>query len=474
MNDADLAFTPTHQLRELIATKKVSPVEVTELYLQRIEALNTRLNAYLTVTADLALAAAREAEKAVLAGESLGPLHGVPISIKDLEVTRGVRSTMGSLIFKDTVPEMDSLVVERVRQAGAVMLGKTNTPEFGLRGTTENRLGDACRNPWNRERTTGGSSGGAGAAVAAGLCSLATGSDGGGSIRIPSSFCGVYGIKPTQGRVPRFGGLGRPVVAQFSQSGPMARTVRDAAILLQVLAGPDPRDVSCMPEVAPDFVAALDGSVQGLRLGWSPDFGYAAVDPEVVQVTSQAAQVFEALGCRVEEANIVLEEPFPPFWTIFGTNAYAGYGHLFEEQGELLTTYARETMAFGKQVSGADYARALLYVDQIRAKFALLMQTYDLILTPTMAVPAFPIGQEPKTIAGREVDAFWGYLPFTYPINMAGHPAASVPCGFSADGLPIGLHIIGRRGDEATVLRASAAFEEARPWADKRPPVGAE
>src|SRR5712692_141443 len=297
MSDTDLAFMPTHELRARIASKQVSPVEVTQVYLRRIEARNPQLNTYLTVTADLALKMAREAEQAVLDGKLLGPLHGVPISIKDLEVTKGIRSTIGSLIFKDTVPEMDSIVVERVRQAGAVILGKTNTPEFGLLGTTENRLGDACRNPWNRERTSGGSSGGAGAAVAAGLCSLATGSDGGGSIRIPSSFCGVYGIKPTQGRVPRYGGLGRPSIGQFSQSGPMARSVRDAALLLQVLAGPDPRDASCLPEMPPDFLAGLDYGVRGLRLGWSADFGYAAVDPHVAQVTAQAAQVFASLGC---------------------------------------------------------------------------------------------------------------------------------------------------------------------------------
>jgi aspartyl-tRNA(Asn)/glutamyl-tRNA(Gln) amidotransferase subunit A len=471
MSDASLAFMPASELRAGIAAKTVSPVEVTELYLQRIEALDGQLNAYVTVTADLAMATAREAEQAVMAGKSLGPLHGVPISIKNLEATKGVRSTMGSLIFKDTVPQLDTIVVERVRQAGAILLGKTNTPEFGLLGTTENRLGDACRNPWNPQHTTGGSSGGAGAAVAAGLCSLATGSDGGGSIRIPSSFCGVYGIKPSQGRVPRFGGLGRPVVGQFSQSGPMARTVRDAAILLQVLAGPEARDVSCLPEPPPDFVTALDKGVHGLRLGWSPDFGYAAVDPEVVQSAANGARVFEALGARVEEASIVLEEPFPHFWNIFSANAYAGYGHLLKEQGDQLTTYGRECLEHGAQVSGADYARSLLYVDQLRAKFVTLMHTYDLILTPTMAVPAFPIGQQPKTIAGRAAHPFWGYLPFTYPINMIGHPAASIPCGFSADGMPIGLHIIGRRGDEVTVLQASAAFETARPWADKRPAI---
>jgi len=471
MPDTELAFMPSAELRTRIASKQLSPVEVTRLYLQRIEALDPQLNAYLTVTGDLALQMARDAEQAVIDGKPLGPLHGVPISIKDLEVTRGIRTTLGCRIFADTVPELDTIVVERVRQAGAVILGKTNTPEFGLLGTTENRLGDACRNPWNREHTSGGSSGGAGAAVAAGLCSLATGSDGGGSIRIPSSFCGVYGIKPTQGRVPRYGGLGRPSIGQFSQSGPMARTVRDAALLLQVLAGPDSRDASCLPEASPDCLAGLDQGVRGLRLGWSADFGYAAVDPQVAQVTASAARVFETLGGHVEEANISLDDPFTAFWAIFSANASAGYGHLLETQADQLTTYGRECIAHGGRVTGADYARALLDVDQLRARFATLMQTYHLLLTPTMAVPAFPIGQQPETIAGRAVHPFWGSLPFTFPINMIGHPAASIPCGFSADGLPLGLHIIGRRGDEATVLRASAAFEQARPWADKRPPV---
>ena len=471
MSDPTLAFMPTYELRVRIAAKQVSPVEVTQLYLQRIEALDTQLNAYLTITADLALKMARDAEQAVFDGKPLGLLHGIPLSIKDLEVTKGIRTTLGCLIFEDTVPELDTIVVERVRQAGAVILGKTNTPEFGLLGTTENRLGDACRNPWNRERTSGGSSGGAGAAVAAGLCSVATGSDGGGSIRIPSSFCGIYGIKPTQGRVPRAGGLGRPAISQFSQSGPMARTVRDAALLLQVLAGPDARDASCLREAPSDFLAGLDYGVRGLRLGWSVDFGYAAVDPHVAQVTAQATRVFASLGCHVEDANITLDDPFAAFWSIFSANAYAGYGHLLEKQADQLTAYGRECLEHGAQVSGADYARALLSVDQLRAKFTTLMQTYDLLLTPTMAIPAFPIDQQPETIAGRPVHPFCGYLPFTFPINMIGHPAASIPCGFSADGMPIGLHIIGRHGDEALVLRASAAFEKAQPWADKRPPL---
>ena len=471
MVDKDLAFAPAWRVKELIKGKQVSPVELTELFFDRIEALNPKLNAYLTLTQEEALAEARTAERAVVAGETLGPLHGIPISVKDLEVTKGTRTTLGSRLFQDTVPEQDSIVVERVRRAGAIVLGKTNTPEFGLSGTTENRLGDACRNPWDTTRTSGGSSGGAGAAVVAGLCTLATGSDGGGSIRIPSSFCGVYGIKPSQGKVPRYGGLGRPAFSQFSQPGPMARSVRDAAMLLQVLAGPDARDPNCLQQTPPDFLAALDGDGDSLRIGWSPDLGYAPVDSEVVEVASQGAKVFETLGYSVEEADISLEDPFTHFFNIFSSDAHAAYGHILESQPDLLTEYALLTLTNGRGVRGSDYSRALLYIQQLKAQVNSLMERYDLLLTPTMAVPAFPVGQRPQAIAGRDVNPFWGFLPFTFPFNMTGQPAASIPCGFSTDGLPIGLHIVGRYGDEVAVLKASAAFERARPWDSLRPTV---
>jgi len=471
MPNDDLAFTPASDLRQLIDSRQVSIVELADLFLRRIEALNPRLNAYLTVTADEALASARAAERALLRGEQLGPLHGIPISIKDLEITKGIRSTMGSLVFKDHVPTQDSIVVERVRSSGAIILGKTNTPEFGFSGTTENRLGDACRNPWNTERTSGGSSGGAGAAVAAGLCTIATGSDGGGSIRIPSSFCGIYGIKPSQGRVPRYGGVGRPAYNTTSQSGPMTRTVQDTALLLQALAGPDSRDPGCMKVEPPDFVAALDQGARGLRLAWSPDLGYAAVDPEVLDATLRAARVFEELGCTVDEPELALEDPFSAFWDIFSIQGYTSYGHLLESHREELTEYGRRTIGHGQEVTAADYSRALLRAQQLQARMEALFERYDLLLTPTMAVPAFPVGQHPTVIGGRQVHPFWGYLPFTFLFNLTMQTAASVPCGFSSDGMPIGLHIIGRRGDETTVLRASAAFEQAHPWASERPPV---
>lgn len=471
MTDAELAFTPAHRLAKLVAQGDVSPVELTELFIGRIEALNPKLNAYLTIAADDALGFARAAERAVTDGKELGPLHGVPVSIKDLEMTAGIRTTFGSLIYEDHVPDSDSGVTERVRSSGAVIMGKTNTPEFGMSGTTENRLGDACRNPWDTSRTTGGSSGGAGAALASGLCPLATGSDAGGSIRIPSSFCGVYGIKPTLGRVPRFGGVARPSPNPVSQPGPMARTVKDAAILLQALAGPDERDVITIREEPPDYLAGLGGGVKGLRIGWSPDLGYATVDPEVVEMTSAAAGLFEELGASVEEADLHLDDPFNSTDSMTYANAYASYGHLYEDRRSDLTDLVRGRLAPGKRVTGADYARALGYLEQMRRKVAVSMEEYDLLATPTMAVPAFPIGQRPSTIAGKEVESDWAFNPFNFVFNMTGQPAASIPCGFTRDGLPVGLHLVGRLRDEATVLRASAAFEELRPWAEERPPV---
>ncbi len=469
--DSELCFAPATELRELIEAREVSIVELVEMFYRRIEELNPRLNSYLALCPDQALAEAREAQQAVQRGDSLGTLHGIPISIKDLEVTKGIPTTMGSAVFRDRVPDVDSVVVERVRQAGAIILGKTNTPEFGQSGTTETRLGGPCRNPWDTERTPGGSSGGAAAALASGLCTLATGSDGGGSIRIPASFSGVFGIKPSQGRVPRYGGYGLPAANHFSQSGPMSRSVADTALLLQVLAGPDHRDPTSLRDATPDFMEQLNSGVRGWRIAWSPDLGYAGVDPEVVRVTETAARLFQELGARVEETDLTIEEPFPAFFAVFATATYASYGHLLEENGDDLTDYVRNTFEHAAPLTAGDLSRALLRVDQLRHQMETFFDEYDLLLTPTMAVPAFPIGQRPSVIGGKAVDPFWGYLPFTFPINMTGQTASSVPCGFSADGMPIGLHIVGPRGAEARVLRASAAFEEARPWAQNRPPV---
>ena len=472
MNNADLAFAPAWQVRDMIASKEVSPRELVDLFLDRIDSLDPKLNSYLTVTADLARETAAEAEAAVARGDDLGPLHGVPISIKDLEFSKGIRSTMGCYVFRDHVPEEDSVAVERVRQAGAIILGKTNTPEFGQSGTTENLLGDACRNPWNTERTSGGSSGGAGAALIAGLCSLATGSDGGGSIRIPASFCGVYGIKPTQLRVPRYGSVGRgPATANlFSQSGPMSRTVKDSATLLQVLSGHDPRDPMSLKAPVPDFVSGLNDGVKGLKIGWTPDYGYSPVDPDVLRISEAAARNFESLGATVEEVDVGLDNPFRAFWTMFSTAAYSSYGHLLNSNVAELTSYGRYSLEQGKATSGAALAQALHQVNLVKLRFEELLDEYDLLMSPTMPTVAFPVGQAPQEVDGKRLPPHLGYIPFTFPINMSGQTAASIPCGFS-DGMPVGLHVIGQTGDEATVLRASAAYEQAFPWADARPPV---
>ncbi|MEE2687766.1 MAG: amidase [Chloroflexota bacterium] len=468
--DSELCFAPATELRSKIDDKEISIVELTQLFLDRIQLLNPKLNAYLTVCEEQALAAAQEAQKDIEQGNHRGPLHGIPISIKDLEMTQGITTTMGSLIYKDSIPSLDSVVVERVKESGAIILGKTNTPEFGQSGTTENLLGGPCRNPWDINRTPGGSSGGAASALAAGLCTLATGSDGGGSIRIPASFTGLFGIKPSQGRIPRYGGYGRPAANHFSQSGPLSRTVLDSANLLQALSGVDSRDPTSIRETNPNFTRDLKQGVQGLRIGWSSDLGYAGVDPEVVALTEASAKSFATLGANIEEVNLLLEDPFEAFYDVFSTATYTSYGHLLDERITDFTDYVRNTLQHAAGLSAADLSTSLLRVDQIRRQMEIFFDDYDLLLTPTMPVTAFPIEERPTVIGGKEVNPFWGYLPFTFPINMTGQTAANVPCGFSQNGMPVGLHIIAPKGSEALVLRASSAFEMINPWIHHRPP----
>lgn len=464
-----LAFTSAAGLGRLIAGRQVSPVEVTELALERIAALNPSLNAFLAVDEEGALAAARDAEQAALRGELRGPLHGVPLSVKDLFWTRGLASTGGSLLYRGFIPAEDSIPVQRLRNAGAVILGKTSTSEFGLSATTENRLVGDTRNPWDTTRTSGGSSGGAAAAVAAGLGPLAIGSDGGGSIRVPASFCGVYGLKPTRGRVPRSGGFGRRAWNPWAQPGPITGTVEDAALALQTMAGWHPRDVNSLREPPPDFLSRLRAGVNGLRVAVSLDLGYAAVEPAVAEAVRAVARVFEGLGARVEEPQVGLGDPFSPFWTVFTANCWASFGEMVEqhraELGDFTVAFAEE----GRRVTGADYSRALSTLDRVSAQIADVFEQHDLLLTPTTPVAAFPLGQRPVRIAGRDVDPLWSFNPFCFVFNITGHPAASLPCGPSPEGLPIGAHLVGRMGDEAMVLRASAAYEAARPWAGRRP-----
>jgi Asp-tRNA(Asn)/Glu-tRNA(Gln) amidotransferase A subunit family amidase len=466
MSENELAFMPATELAAAIRERRVSPVEVTRASLERIERVNPHVNAYCTVAVEGALAEARRAEDALMRGDTLGPLHGVPISFKDLTPTAGIRTTFGSKVFEHNVPKEDAITVERARRAGAIVLGKTNTPEFGCKGVTDNRIFGHTRNPWNLDRIAGGSSGGAAAALAAGLGPLAEGSDLAGSIRIPAAVCGVVGLKPGIGRVPRYPAAN--AWTSFSITGPMGRTVRDVALLLSVFAGPDDRDPMSLPAANEDFARACESradGIRGLRVAWSPDLGYAAVDPEVRSLCEAAARAFESLGCALEEAHPGFDDPEPLFLDLTSPmRAAVCEPYLAEWRGEMdpiLVGRIERT----RGTSAVDFERATHRRTALWLATQRFFARYDLLLTPTTSVAAFPIGQVlPADIAGRPLSTPLGWFPFTYPFNITGHPAITVPGGWTLDGLPVGLQIVGRRFEESTVLGAAAAFETARPW----------
>jgi aspartyl-tRNA(Asn)/glutamyl-tRNA(Gln) amidotransferase subunit A len=469
MEAMELCYLPASELVAAIKAKKVSPVEVIAAVLARAERLNPRLNAFCTLTAEAARSAAKEAEAAVMRGDGLGSLHGVPVSIKDLVATKGVRTTYGSKLYEHFIPDEDAPVVERLQQAGAIILGKTNTPEFGHKGVTDNPVFGLSRNPWSLDHTPGGSSGGGAAAVAAGMGPLAIGTDGGGSIRIPCSCCGIYGLKATLGRVaaaPTFGGLDT-----LSHTGPMTRTVRDAALMLNAIVGADPRDPGSLPHEGTDFLPDLDRGIKGLRVAWTPDWGYAAVDAQVRQLTEAAATRFVELGCQVEEANPGFPDPDEAYGILSSATTAARLGEKLAEWRERFDRSLVPQIENGRQWTAVDFVKAANVRRTLNDAFRQFFTRYDLLLTPTLAAPPLPVGVDDyREIGGRKVGSR-GWIAFTFPLNLTGLPAATVPCGWTREGLPVGLQIIGPRLMEALVLRASAAFEALAPWANKRPPI---
>jgi aspartyl-tRNA(Asn)/glutamyl-tRNA(Gln) amidotransferase subunit A len=462
----DPCFFSALELAAAYRARRISPVELTEFVLARMERLNPVVNAFVTPTPDLAREQAAAAEARFSGGGPLGPLDGIPLGIKDLTPTAGIRTTFGSRIHENNVPDDDAPLVSRMRAGGAVFLGKTNTPEFGWKSPTDNPLFGPTRNPWDLTRTAAGSSGGSAAAVACGIGPLATGGDGGGSLRQPASFCGVYTIKPTFGLVPMFP---PSVVGTFVSEGPLSRTVRDSAMLLGAIAGHDPRDLFSAPRPATDFVAACDGDLDGLRVAWSPDLGYAAVDPEVREITARAAARFAELGATVEEASPGWPDPYPLFHSLF-------YGLVGGDVNELLPEWAGQMdpgleriAELGRSLSAFDLAKAQNIRHDLQLTLAAFFERFDLLLTPTMALPPFPVGIDfPDRIDGKQVTGMQ-WTPFTFPFNLSGSPAASVPAGWTDSGLPVGLQIVGRNWEDPLVLRASAAFEALQPWADRRP-----
>lgn len=461
-----ISYLSASELAALVRRREVSPVEIVDELLERIRRFNPRLNAFLTVAESAARQAATAAELAVAGGGDLPPLHGVPFSVKDVHFTRGTRTTGGSLVYRDFVPDEDSVVVERLRRAGAILIGKTNTPEFALSSTTENRLGDDCRNPWDPARTAGGSSGGAAASVAAGLGPLAIGSDRGGSIRIPAGFCGVYGFKPTHGRVPLHAAFAGPA---FTHIGPITRSVRDAAITLSVISGFDQRDPTSRRECPPDWEGSLRAGVKGLRVAWSSTLGGAVADREVRSLAQSACLVFEQQGCLVEEATPDLDDIYLAM-PIMMSDEFARSGHLLEQHAQDLMPEVRLLLEHARTIPGYACSQAMRALERFRMTMTDFFDRYDLLLTPTNPVPAFPLRQRPPEVNGRPVDPVRNLACLTMPFNLTGQPAATVPCGFTSDGLPAGLQIAAPWGRDDLVLAASAAFEERRPWDGLHPP----
>jgi amidase len=467
----DLCFTPAATLARLIRGRKVSPVEVTRAVLERIEAVDPKLNAYCTVAADQALRAARAAERtAMKKGQRLGLLHGVPVSIKDLTETKGIRTTWGSKIFEHHVPAEDALVVARLRAAGAIIVGKTNTSEFGSGANTYNAVFGATRNPWNPALTSGGSTGGGAVALATGMGPLAEGSDLGGSLRTPAAFCGVVGFRTSPGLVP----VHPSAVAwnTYVVHGPMARTVGDTALMLAAIAGPDPRAPLSYPVDGRELLRAVArASVKGLRIAWSPDLGVCPVDREIRRVTAAAARAFADLGARVETAHPDFSGVLDVVLVSRGALQAAAHAEKLPKWRHVMQDNLVKNVEYGLTLTAGDIGRCERTRTAIWHRVRAFYETYDLILAPTTSVPPFPVEQPfPTAVDGAPMTDYIQWLLPTYAFTVVGVPAITVPCGFTRDGLPAGLQIAGPWRGEARVLEAAAAFEAARPWAHLRPP----
>jgi amidase len=467
----DLCFTPAVDLARLYRARRASPLEVMQAFLARIDAVNPDVNAIVTLVRDAALGDARRATAALRRGASLPPLFGVPVAIKDVTPTKGIRTTHGSKLFENHVPDEDALVVQRLRAAGAIVIGKTNTPEFAFGPNTVNNVFGATRNPWNLALTAGGSSGGSAAALATGMCPLAEGTDLGGSLRGPASYCGVVGFRTTPGLIPRY-----PSVLAwdtYSVEGPMARTVTDTALMLSVMAGPDDRSpISYDVDQRELANAAKAPSVKGWRIAWTSDLGgLMTIDDEVRAVFERAVPVFRAAGARVEHACPDMSDVPEIVRFTRGLLMVARHADKLPEHRAILQDGLVENTEQGLALTSRDVARGELLRTRLWQGVREFLATRDVLITPTSATPPFPIEHAHAVeINGRPVGRILQRSYLTYAFSVLGLPAISIPCGFTSRGLPVGLQIIGRRRGEAAVLRAAAAFEAAQPWAAHVPP----
>jgi aspartyl-tRNA(Asn)/glutamyl-tRNA(Gln) amidotransferase subunit A len=466
MTDAvDLTRCTATELLDLYGRGEASPVEATQAVLERIDELNPVVNAFCFLAADEALDAARASELRWHRGTPMGALDGVPTSIKDLVLTKGWPTLRGSHTVDPNQPwDIDAPASARLREAGAVLIGKTTTPEFGCKGETNSPLTGITRNPWDTTKTPGGSSGGTAVAVAAGMGPLSIGSDGAGSVRIPAAFCGNFGLKPSFGRVPAY-----PLspFGTVSHLGPHTMSVADAALMMNVLKQPDARDWTSLPPDSSDYTAEPDGGVDGLRVLFSPTLGYATVDPEVAHAVAAAVDQLSALGARVEIGDPGFEDPLPITTGLWFTGAWTLWNTLTPAQQEVTDPDFAAEARLGSELTSLDVQRLNLRRGELGSKMRQLMQHYDLIVTPSVAVPAFearPAGSVPLDPA-----SMLGWTPFSYPFNLTQQPACTIPCGLTSGGLPIGMQLVGPMFADALVLRAARAYEQVHPI--PRPPI---
>ncbi len=468
MAEDELCYLPAVELAQRIADRSLSPVEVMERALARIEAVQPALNAFCFVYAEEALAAARAAEQAVMAGRPLGALHGVPIAIKDFTPTKGKTTTRGSYAFEHWVPDRDALIVQRLRAAGAIMVGKTTTPEFAYSSFTESPLWGITRNPWDLARTPGGSSGGSGAAVAAGCVPLAEGTDMGGSVRIPAAFCGLVGLKPSLGRIPM--DILPSVFDSISHFGPLARTVADAALFLSVTQGPDDCDIQSL-KPALEVPVPPSGKLEGLRLALSVDLGFYAVDSEVAANTRAAAEALRSAGALVEEVELAWNreqgDAWRAYWEVY---LAAPFEHVLPDYRERMDPHVVALIEAGQAMGAVPFKQLEAVRTQQWRELARVFESFDALLCPTMAQPAPLVGMLDADFRDENDEGRFHGLDMTDLFNNVSQcPALSVPSGFTAQGLPTGLQIVGRRFDDLTVLDIGAGLEAVRPWAERRP-----
>ena len=470
MPDNDLNYLTISEAAALIESKQLSPVELVSAHLKRIEQTDDRLNSFITLLAERAASAAESAESEILGGNYRGPLHGIPIGLKDLYYTKGVRTTVGSKIMGDFIPDYDAAVTERFHDAGAVLLGKLQMHEFALGATSENPHHGPARNPWDTSRITGGSSGGSGSSVAAGQCMATLGSDTGGSVRIPASACGIVGHKPTFGRVSRVGVF--PLSNSLDTVGPMTRTVRDAAIVMNAIAGYDERDQSSANRPDEDFSLLLDKDISDLRIGVPLDYFYDIIDDEVRIAVQQAAHKLEELGANVEECSIpALEESITISGTILLTEAAEIHLDNLRNHAGDFGADVRGRLEEGAMTPATAYITAQRSRTEFNRSIADAMETYDILLAPSTAVPAPKIGEDIVEI-NRQTEHKLALMPrLTRPHNICGIPTVSIPCGFSSDGLPIGVQLAARPFEDALALQVAHAYEQATEWHTRRPPL---